>query len=69
MLNFCPSCALPGFGKIGVDGKLPCEDCHQPSQWYAVEILGCVKCDYKQSQQRSDGMSCIAPQYCQYCNP
>lgn len=69
ILNTCPKCKLPGFGQIGVGGQLPCESCHQESALHALEVLGCIQCEYQTTRTRSDGKTSIPPQFCQYCNP
>lgn len=33
------------------------------------KILGCVKCDYQENRERSDGKRQADPTNCQYCNP
>lgn len=69
ILKLCPCCQTPGFGMISVEGALPCQACHAPSNDYALEILGCVKCHYQERQRRSDGKETIEPQFCGFCNP
>jgi hypothetical protein len=69
ILSSCPSCTLPGFGVGGVDGTLHCETCKTPGNWYAREILTCVKCPYQEQRPRSDGKTQIPTEYCEYCNP
>jgi len=69
ILSTCPKCQLPGFGQIGVSGHLPCQVCHQESDLHALEVLGCIQCEYQITKTRSDGKATIPPQFCQYCNP
>jgi len=65
----CPQCDVPGFGKMSTDGKLACESCGGPTELYQKKVLSCLKCEYKLSQPRDDGLIYASLQNCPYCNP
>ena len=68
LAELCPSCALPGFGKVGNLVGLNCEECGEvvPNA-IRGEILGCVKCDYK--IEKLNGNTKVSPANCLVCNP
>lgn len=68
LAELCPSCDLPGFGKVGNLAGLNCEDCGEvvPNA-IRGEILGCVKCDYK--IEKVNGKTKVSPANCLVCNP
>ena len=64
----CPSCQLPGWGRVGYEKGLYCSECglDNPSA-IRQEILGCVKCDHVEP-----GIviaSELDPAQCNFCNP
>jgi hypothetical protein len=65
----CPTCRMPGFGKVGTEKGLPCSWCNRPSELIAREIHGCVACDHRERRLRSDGMDQADPGQCTFCNP
>jgi hypothetical protein len=65
----CQQCCSPGFGKVSVEGCLPCADCLSETGLYEHRVLSCVKCDYKEAHPRLDGLLNADPQYCFRCNP
>lgn len=67
--SYCPACATPGFGMVRTLPGLPCAGCGQPSELVAVEVLGCVRCDYTETRPRSDGRTHADPGECSFCNP
>lgn len=68
LLN-CPHCKMPGWGVVAEEIGLPCSECGAPTSMIKNKIFGCVKCDYKETQVRSDKKISADPTYCQYCNP
>jgi hypothetical protein len=64
----CPSCQLPGFGKIQHQLGVKCSDCGMENQSaIARELSCCVRCDYQ-----VPGMliaSALTPDRCEWCNP
>jgi hypothetical protein len=66
--ELCPSCQLPGFGKVGNLSGLGCEECGKDvSSAIKGEVLGCVKCDYK--FEKLNGKTKANPGSCPSCNP
>lgn len=65
----CPSCYLPGWGKVGTEIGLPCGWCGSKTEMIKHEIFGCVKCSYKEISENSDKFKHADPQYCPFCNP
>jgi hypothetical protein len=65
----CPSCDIPGWGKIQIEKGLECSGCGLKTQMVKHEIFGCTKCEYKEMKERSDGIKYADPGQCQYCNP
>ncbi|MFP4314094.1 MAG: DUF6671 family protein [Alphaproteobacteria bacterium] len=63
----CPSCALPGWGRVDVLAGLPCELCAQPTDSVKADIWGCVQCKYKEERPR--GKEKADPANCVFCNP
>lgn len=65
----CPSCDSPGWGKVRQKTGLVCASCGFETELIKAEIFGCVKCDYEEDRERSDGKKEADPGSCQYCNP
>lgn len=65
----CPSCGFPGWGQVGREEGLPCEDCGMPSEMTLHEVYGCVKCKHQEKHPRKDGLKSASPAQCQWCNP
>lgn len=65
----CPSCGVPGWGEIDSKNGLACELCNQPTSMIIHKINGCVSCDYKEYQERDDGLKKASAMFCNYCNP
>lgn len=65
----CPKCGIPGWGKVGVETGLPCSWCGTETEMIKHEILGCVKCDYKEVHEHPSSLKQADPKYCHYCNP
>lgn len=66
--HLCPSCQLPGWGRVGYEKGLYCSECglDNPSA-IRQEMLGCVKCDHV-----ALGIvvaSKLDPAQCDFCNP
>jgi hypothetical protein len=69
LATHCPSCDLPGWGKVGTEMGLPCGWCGSETEMIKHEILGCVKCSYKEINENSDKLKHADPKYCSFCNP
>lgn len=69
ILNHCPQCHSPGFGKLATSGNLACEYCEAPSTLYQFQLKQCVACEYSEKLNRLDGLTKAPMQYCEYCNP
>jgi hypothetical protein len=67
--NVCMKCHAPGFGFKKIQGQLPCQCCGGPSSYFKEEIWGCIRCEYQECRQRSDGLLVADPSYCFVCNP
>ena len=65
----CPGCGVPGFGFKSVSGYLPCSLCKSETQRYKFEEFGCIRCEYKETKLRKDGITMADPSHCDYCNP
>jgi hypothetical protein len=66
---YCPSCDMPGWGKIDIAKGLECSCCGLKTEMVRHEIFGCTKCEYRETKERSDGLKYADPGQCQYCNP
>jgi len=64
----CPSCGLPGFQIVERIPGLPCGNCGAPTRETRAEVLGCLKCDYREHRERGDRPT-ADPGRCDYCNP
>ena len=69
LLSYCPKCYLPGWGKVDHEIGLECSLCYMPTNMIKTEILGCVKCNYRENISRFDGLEKADPGNCQFCNP
>jgi hypothetical protein len=69
IVNLCPMCDCPGFGRSGYVAGLPCRDCGSPTQSSKADTFGCVACEYRETRMRADGKTHESPMYCDYCNP
>jgi hypothetical protein len=69
ILSLCPACSTPGFGLIGHQGFLSCEECGLPSRFPAQELWGCLQCDHSSLKNRSDGQRLLPAEKCANCNP
>jgi hypothetical protein len=67
--TLCPKCYTPGWGQIRQKKGLICACCGLETELIKLEIFGCVKCDYEENKERSDGKKKADPANCQYCNP
>ena len=65
----CPKCEIPGWGKVRQEKGLKCSWCGSETELVKSEIYGCVKCDYEENTERSDGIKEADPGSCQFCNP
>lgn len=65
----CPKCDSPGWGQIRQEHGLECSWCGTKTELIKSEIWGCVKCEYEETAERSDGLKKAEPSNCQYCNP
>ena len=67
--TLCPECACPGFGKIGAEPGLICEECGAPTELTLHEIHACPRCQAQRRYPRPDGSTNADPRYCPICNP
>ena len=65
--TLCPECECPGFGKIGAEPGLACEECGGPTELILREIHECPRCKEQRRYPRSGGRA--SAQYCPLCNP
>ncbi len=64
----CPFCATPGFWVVERLAGLACADCAAPTQETIADVLGCVRCEHRETRQR-EGRLGADPAHCGYCNP
>ena len=69
IVNLCPICNCPGFGRSGYVAGLPCSDCGSPTQSSKADTFVCVACEYRETRTRADGKTRESPTYCDACNP
>jgi hypothetical protein len=67
--SLCPKCDCPGFGKIGAEPGLACEECGAPTGLTLREIYGCPRCQEQRLHTRADGRTAAPAQLCPECNP
>lgn len=65
----CVACAWPGYGLVGLERGLPCEDCGEPSELVRFELHGCARCGERTKRPRGDSRTHCSPGECQWCNP
>jgi len=65
----CPSCYTPGWGRVDIEGGLPCGWCGTPTDEIKAEIYGCTKCRYKETKAAPHGRETAEPGCCPICNP
>lgn len=65
----CPACGAPGYGTVETERGLPCATCTTPTEWIAVEIDGCTRCQHHTRRSRSDRLTAADPAHCPRCNP
>jgi hypothetical protein len=68
LLSPCPACAAPGFALCERRPGLPCSWCGEPTGLTVADVLGCVRCDYRE-QRDVDAQSRADPAHCAICNP
>lgn len=66
--SLCPACGTPGFWPVERIAGLPCADCGAPTRETRAELLGCLKCQHRETRARSDP-GVADPSRCDYCNP
>ena len=66
--SLCPACSSPGFATVEHIRGLRCAGCYAPTNEMSAEILGCVKCDYRLTRERTD-QQFADPARCNFCNP
>ena len=67
--SICKACGTAGFGQVGAEQGLKCEDCGSPTQQIKSRIFGCVHCDHREYRPRSDGRGAARAADCSFCNP
>ncbi len=65
----CPSCSAPGYGQVGAESGLPCEDCGAPSLMVRHRVFACVACDHQERQPRLDNRAYADSGHWPLCNP
>lgn len=68
LASACPSCAAPGFGRIGIVPGLPCSSCGMPTEEPVADEFGCVRCPRREERPRA-GADVADPGRCPSCNP
>lgn len=64
----CPSCQVPGWGKIQPLFGVPCQDCGKlVDSVVAANRMGCVKCDHVLIHEIAQ--SSAEARFCTVCNP
>lgn len=69
LASHCPSCNIPGFGKIRDEKGLECSLCGLETMLAKSEIFSCVKCDYQEKREILNGYQFANPENCLNCNP
>lgn len=69
LANLCLQCRTPGWGVVDAVRGLPCEWCGRETEMIRAEVLGCPRCDYRETHPRSDGLQVASPGECSWCNP
>jgi hypothetical protein len=69
LLSGCPSCAVPGWGRVEVIRGLPCEMCGTSTEIVMLEVFGCAACTYQEIRPRADGLTQTGSVNCPTCNP
>jgi hypothetical protein len=64
----CPACGRPGFWTVDRVPGLPCAACGSPTRESRAEILGCLRCEHRETRERTDPRQ-ADPGRCDYCNP
>lgn len=66
--SLCPQCGTPGFWRVERLAGLRCADCGAPTRETKAEVLGCIKCEHRLTQElANEGFA--DPGRCDYCNP
>jgi hypothetical protein len=64
----CPECGNPGWGKVGYQRGVTCEECGELNpEMIKEEILGCSRCEF--TTQGAHIRSSIGAALCYLCNP
>ncbi len=69
LLQRCPRCATPGWGRVDVVRGLLCEWCGEATHLVSKAIYGCPLCAYREYVPRSDGLRYAPAAQCSLCNP
>lgn len=69
LLEPCPECFTPGWGKIDIELGLPCESCLLPTNEIKSEIFTCPKCTHKEYLPPTHQKKFAEPRFCPICNP
>lgn len=64
----CPACGAPGYAPVERVAGLPCADCGAPTREPQAEVWGCVRCDHRETRERTDATA-ADPGRCAWCNP
>lgn len=63
----CPSCGAPGFWIVERVAGVPCLDCGAATRDIRADILGCLKCAHRTTQEHD--WHPADPARCDQCNP
>ncbi len=69
LLQRCPRCATPGWGRVDVARGLPCEWCGEATRLVSEDVYGCPLCSHREYVPRSDGLRYAPAAQCPICNP
>jgi len=69
LLQQCPYCDTPGWGRVDVARGLACEWCGEATRLVSEDIYGCPLCPHRKYVPRSDGLRYAPAAQCSLCNP
>lgn len=69
LLERCPKCFTPGWGKTDIELGLPCESCQRPTNEIKSEVFTCRKCNHKEHLPPAHQKKHADQRLCPICNP
>lgn len=66
--SLCPACGTPGYWIVERLSGLQCASCGAPTGETRADVLGCVRCAYREQRERKDPPF-ADPSHCDQCNP